>query len=180
MKRVQLSGAQRRKLAKEKEHTISVVKATSRKLTSYLVLDQQQCNPLQSAEDDDKNADDKDENDKINQAIDPGLWIDFSAYDMAYWVDCGPTNCQHHFGPFNKSCRIYAGGKKTSFVPKNNSEQYRREWLLYSPSTGSVYYFVCKLFASTGFKNFADKNGFSDWKNNIYVDNHEQSATHKN
>ncbi|XP_065650991.1 uncharacterized protein LOC136079198 [Hydra vulgaris] len=89
MKRVQLSGAQKRKQAKEKEHTISVVKATSRKLTN-----------------DDKDAGNRDENDKINQAIDPGLWIDFSAYDVAYWVDCGPTNCQHHFVPFDKSCRL--------------------------------------------------------------------------
>ena len=42
MKCIQLSGGQKRKPAKEKEHTISVVKATSRKLTSYLVLDEQQ------------------------------------------------------------------------------------------------------------------------------------------
>ena len=101
---------------------------------------------------------------------------------MAYWVDCGPTNCQHHYGPFDKSCRIYAGGKITRYCSqklfygtKANGEQYRREWLLYSPSTGSVYCFVCKLFASKGSTSLADKNGFSDWKNNIKVDNHEQS-----
>lgn len=213
MKRVQLSGAQKRKLAKQKEHTISVVKAKSRKLTNYLVSVKQQVeqdftdtinpldksigcsanldtalvleneicgDPLQSAEDDYK-----DEDDKINQAVDPGLWIDFSADDVAYWVDSGPNNCQHHYGPFDKSCRIYAEGKITRYCSqklfygtKANGEQYRREWLLYSPSTGSVYCFVCKLFASKG-SSLADKNGFSDWKNNIQVDNHEQSATHK-
>ena len=38
---------------------------------------------------------------------------------------------------------------------------------------------LCKRFATTGFTHLADKDGFSDWRNNIIIDNHEQSATHK-
>ena len=41
--------------------------------------------------------------DKINKSIDPGLWIDFSTDDVVYWVYCGPTDCQRHDGPFDKS-----------------------------------------------------------------------------
>ena len=80
----------------------------------------------------------------------------------------------------------FASGKPTRYCSqklfygtKANGEQYKREWLLYSPSTGSVYCFVCKLFAPKGSTHLADKDGFSDWRNNVVVDNHENSSTHK-
>ena len=39
--------------------------------TALMIENEICCDPLQSGEDDDK-----DEDDKINQAVDPGLWID--------------------------------------------------------------------------------------------------------
>lgn len=46
-----------------------------------------------------------------NLAKDSGLWLNFSANDVAYWIACGPSNCQHHTGPFDKSCRHFSTGK---------------------------------------------------------------------
>ena len=37
-----------------------------------------------------------------------------------------------------------------------------RDWLVYSPSTGNVYCYVCKLFRN-GSECFS-LNGFNDWK----------------
>ena len=31
--------------------------------------------------------------DEVNIAKDPGLWLDFSAVDVACWTTCGPGNC---------------------------------------------------------------------------------------
>ena len=70
------------------------------------------------------------ENDEINKAINPGLRIDISNDDEAHWVSCGPTDCQHHDGPFDKSCRTFARGKPTKYCSqklfqgiKTNGEQ---------------------------------------------------------
>ena len=119
---------------------------------------------------------------EINNAIDPGLWIAFSTADMAYWVDG-----QHHDGTFDKSCRTFAKGKPTRYCSQKlsnginaNGEQYKRKWLLYcSPSTGRVNCFVCELFVTKGSTLLADKDRFSDWREDIIIDNHEQSATHR-
>ena len=48
--------------------------------------------------------------DELNIAKDPGLWLDFSADDLAYWNTCGPSNSQHHIGPFDKSYRHFSSG----------------------------------------------------------------------
>jgi len=42
-------------------------------------------------------------NDEVNIAKDPGLWLDFSADGVTYWNARGPSDCQHHNEPFNKS-----------------------------------------------------------------------------
>ena len=34
--------------------------------------------------------------DEVNIAKDPGLWLDLSADDMAYWTTYGPSDCQYH------------------------------------------------------------------------------------
>lgn len=34
---------------------------------------------------------------------DPGLWHDLSIDDVAYWINNGPSDCQHHDGPFGVS-----------------------------------------------------------------------------
>ena len=76
--------------------------------------------------------------DEVNIAKDPGLWLDISADDVAYWTACGPSDCQQHFGSGKpvRNClqKLFVGTKA-------NGEKYKGEWLLYSPSTGSVLLF---------------------------------------
>lgn len=60
-----------------------------------------------------------------------------------------------------------------------NGEEIDREWMLYSPSTGSIYCFVCRLFSSKAAQ--FSSIGFDDWKNSISrVKIHEGSSEHKN
>ena len=47
---------------------------------------------------------------------------------------------------------------------------------MYSPSTGNVYCYVCKLFRS-GCDSFSLK-GFNDWKNAHRITTHERSDSH--
>ena len=86
------------------------------------------------------------EKDEVNIVKDPGLWLDFSTDDVAYWTACGPVDCQKHNGPFDKSHLLFCSSKPVRYCSqkrfvgtKANVEKYKREWLLYSPSTGSVY-----------------------------------------
>lgn len=57
-----------------------------------------------------------------------------------------------------------------------NGEKIKREWLMYSPSTGNIYCFPCVLFGSqTQFSS-----GFSDWKNaSQRIKAHEDTAMHR-
>ncbi|CAG9793249.1 unnamed protein product [Diatraea saccharalis] len=77
-----------------------------------------------------------------NQENDPGLWLEFSNVDLEYWLSCGPNDCQNHNSSFEKSRRTYGSTsrychEKVFIGRKPNGENYKREWLLYSPSTGS-------------------------------------------
>ena len=46
-----------------------------------------------------------------------------------------------------------------------------RDWLVYSPSTGNVYCYVCKLFGTVS--DSFSLNGFNDWKNAHRITTHE-------
>ena len=72
--------------------------------------------------------------DEVNTAKDSGLWPDFSADNVAYWASCGPSNCQHHNGPFDKSYRHFSSDKPVRYCSqkrfvgtKANGEKYKRE-----------------------------------------------------
>ena len=90
--------------------------------------------------DDENNLSAKDEVNH-NVAKDPGLWLDFSADDVGYWVACGPSDYQHHNVPFDKSNRYFSSGKPVRYYSqklfvgtKANGEKYKREWLMYLSS----------------------------------------------
>ena len=60
-----------------------------------------------------------------------------------------------------------------------NGETVKREWLIYGGTTGSVYYYICKLFTKT--KTAISLHGIKDWKNiNARLLEHENSSGHKN
>ena len=113
-----------------------------------------------------------------NVAENPGLWLNLAADDVAY--------LQHHNRPFDKSNRHFSSGKPVRYClqklfvgTKANGDKYKREWLMYSPSTGSVYCFVCKLFSPKNFSNFVTKEGCSDWRNTIVIDNYEKTIIYR-
>ncbi|XP_076365750.1 uncharacterized protein LOC143254448 [Tachypleus tridentatus] len=45
-------------------------------------------------------------------------------------------------------------------APATNGKQYKREWLLHSSSRGSVYCFLCKLYAPKFSLRFVERQGF--------------------
>jgi hypothetical protein len=48
-----------------------------------------------------------------------------------------------------------------------------REWLIYSPSQGKVYYFVWKLFSHTD--SAFNTSGFNDWKHVFNAVSHHEN-----
>ena len=121
---------------------------------------------------------------------DPGLWNIVHITDRVreYWISKGPSECQHHDSDFHASERTRENDntRKRKFVKsllyRNHvsGEKHCREWLLYSPSTGNVYCFVCLLF-STGSRTPFSGSGFSDWKHaSERITEHERGILHRN
>lgn len=62
------------------------------------------------------------------------------------------------------------------YTTKSNGFKEKREWLLFSETTKSVYCFVCKLFSRVSSKM---KEGYNDWKNiSKILTDHERSQEH--
>ena len=59
-----------------------------------------------------------------------------------------------------------------------SGETKPRHWLLYSPSTGRVFCFVCRLFNPRGDSSLA-KDGFQAWNHIDRLSEHEQSSEHR-
>lgn len=63
------------------------------------------------------------------------------------------------------------------YLTKANGQKERREWLVFSEPSGSVYCYVCKLFPNKA-SQFST-NGCSDWKNiAAKISEHENSYGH--
>ena len=124
---------------------------------------------------------------KIQEA-DPGLWDINDPNTIEYWIHSGPSTCQNHDSDLSNSCRVYkkAGAETTKmrYVSNNvfkrelrNGECIKREWLLYSPSQGSLYCFVCRLLSKKD-SPFAT-SGFNDWKHSKSITEHENGEEHR-
>uniref|UniRef100_A0A674JMD8 TTF-type domain-containing protein n=1 Tax=Terrapene triunguis TaxID=2587831 RepID=A0A674JMD8_9SAUR len=59
-----------------------------------------------------------------------------------------------------------------------NGEIIERPWLIYSPSTGCVFCFVCKLFSLNSTSVLA-KRGFDSWDHIGRLGDHERSTEHR-
>ncbi|KZR98192.1 putative Zinc finger MYM-type protein, partial [Daphnia magna] len=103
------------------------------------------------------------------------IWEPITEELRDHFVTKGPACCQNNDGKFKASARIYkqslSGNKNIKrmltsnvfFRVFRNGEKVHWEWLLYSPSTGSVDCFACKLFCSVNSKtNSFSKSGFND------------------
>lgn len=61
-----------------------------------------------------------------------------------------------------------------------NGENVSRDWLLYSPSTGTVFCFVCCLFGENECESKFSGSGFNDWKHSKKrIAKHESSQSHR-
>ncbi len=105
-----------------------------------------------------------------------------------YWMSSGPSSCQNHDIDLSNSHRVYktAGveSMKTRCLSNNvfkrelrNGECVKREWLLYSPTQGRLYCFVCRLLSKKE-SPFAT-SGFNDWKHSNVIVEHENGEEHR-
>jgi len=126
------------------------------------------------------------------RSSDPSQWFPLRSTTVDYWLKNGPQNCKHEDAAnwYPASLRRY---KPTTKAPKGrarrfsnrlfystapNGEKQSRKWLIYSPSTGSVYCFYCTLMISERDK-FSQPGGFSSWQCSDRIKIHEQSADHR-
>lgn len=120
---------------------------------------------------------------------DIGLWPDGITREMIkYWAERGSRELQNcdevslqnsvpqdesrDYSNFVRKC------SKNMFTRRNqNQETVNRFWLCFSPTTGKLYCYACKLVSSKSTK--LSSEGFSDWKHaydRLY--DHEISKTH--
>lgn len=120
--------------------------------------------------------------------------IDFDYYnDPAKWNDLNDTKISQIIMNVNKSeidiDKLDFTASKISYKSQNrfansamfyrillNGKKQKRNWLLYSNSTGKLFCIPCKLFGKIS-GNFSV--GFNDWKHAEQITVHENSTLHK-
>ncbi|XP_065665577.1 zinc finger MYM-type protein 5-like [Hydra vulgaris] len=127
-------------------------------------------------------------NSKESISNDPAEW-EINADLIAYYAENIPS--QNLKSDLSLKRRQF--GEKIRYVRREyfirklvNGEIVSRDWLIYSPSTGKVFFYICKIFgckAGSGGTNNAPRNqfitGFDDWKNVIArITSHEKSKDH--
>ena len=122
---------------------------------------------------------------------DVGKWSNISDKMRSYWSSEGSARCQHMDGDYSASDRPYDdehGDRvrrctKQMFyrVHSKNGEVSLRKWLIYSPTTGHLYCFACKLFSrDKDVGNLFAGNGFNDWRHaSRSLCGHENSECHR-
>ena len=85
---------------------------------------------------------------------DIALWKNISKEVREYWSMKGPKECQNYDGDFAASERQFKDqsrkfSKHLLFRKHLSGEEIAREWIVYSPSTGSIFCFICVLFGDS-------------------------------
>jgi len=110
---------------------------------------------------------------------DPALWDVDDYATVEYWVRAGPSTCRHRDGVYENSVRKPEKGsarrlRDAAFSTVSpNGETVDRIWLLYSPSTGKVLCFVCKLLAWNKSHSQLANSGFDSWTHIDILREHE-------
>ncbi|XP_013873629.1 TATA-binding protein-associated factor 2N isoform X2 [Austrofundulus limnaeus] len=115
---------------------------------------------------------------------DPALWGDITERLREEAISMGPAAFQNRSSYYPASGReSRLGGRWTRHLTNDlfhcqlpNNQIVSREWLLYSPSTGSVYCYACKLLSS---QKHSFISGFSDWRHPQRLNDHEKSPDHR-
>lgn len=93
---------------------------------------------------------------------DPSTWSNLTSKSIDYLI----RNLPKHFVIINEHM---------FFTKLPHGELKKREWLMYSNTTGCLYCVPCKLFHPRSDSSFC--KGFNDWKNCIRLKEHEQSGS---
>ncbi|XP_055910467.1 zinc finger MYM-type protein 1-like [Eupeodes corollae] len=115
---------------------------------------------------------------------DIGIWQNINNEIQDFWCARDPYECQNFECDFSASSRQYDDTKRffsqSMFFRKHVSGgKIKREWLMYSPSTGKVFCFPCVLFGEEQ-SGSQFKTGFSDWKNATdRMQAHENNSKHQ-
>ncbi|CAM2099986.1 unnamed protein product [Caretta caretta] len=101
----------------------------------------------------------------------------------SYCIDVGPNFCRNRDGKYAMSSRQHKGRTRklcdTAFNQVSpNGEIIERPWLIYSPSTGCLFCFMCKLFSPNSTSAQA-KRGFDSWDHIGRLGDHERSTEHR-
>jgi hypothetical protein len=121
-----------------------------------------------------------------------GLWpVKCTSAMIDFWSSKDTTDLQNTSGwDFSKSVR-YVTEKHSGRIIKRscteqlfqrihpNGEIVKRTWLCYSPTTGRVYCFACRLLSTV--EGQLTRDGFDDWKHaGREIQTHEKSSSHSN
>jgi hypothetical protein len=131
-----------------------------------------------------------------NYQNDIGLWVGpFTDDEINYWMRKGSTDlqqCDEKLFSVSSVCQERKDGATFRKCSKNlffrilkNKELVNRSWLCFSPLTGKVYCYVCKLM--TVYRTIVLPNnnfsgdGYCDWKHAAErISQHELSKNHLN
>lgn len=117
---------------------------------------------------------------------DIGLWPKEMNNNVGYWIQNYSSEVQFCNEDLLKlKSEEQKDGQKTRKCTQNmffravkTGENVKRSWLCFSPKTGRLYCFFCKLFDTSQESQFTE-NGFYDWKHatNRLI-SHETSKAH--
>ena len=156
MKRVQPSGAAKRKLTQINKDKNEREAKVHKKLTEFFVkkendqdilalpkndeLDpksQTSCTTETEVIKNDSEVEIQQTKGENNRSSDPAFWKSISESDIQFWLKRGPSECQNHEGPFDQSLRVFPNQTRkctssvfTKTLP--NGERVKREHILYS------------------------------------------------
>ena len=132
-------------------------------------------------------------NEEINETdtslseLDPFYWkIPVSDSFRVQLVQIGSGPFQNKDGPFKSTPREYTKGNIRNLTLEwfyqvmPDGEKVLRKWMVYSPGSGNLYCFCCRLFTNTiNDSSSSFITGFNTWwKLNPKVRDHEKSSNH--
>ena len=119
---------------------------------------------------------------------DVGIWPDKIPDELKdYWSLRGSQDCQFlqreytNYVPQYDNTKVRYCTQSMFYRGCIHGEETMRSWICFSPTTGKIYCFTCKLFGNSRFDNGLSTSGLYDWKNAVRaISSHETSHGHKN
>lgn len=124
-----------------------------------------------------------------NYQNDVGLWVgSFTDSEIEYWIRKGSADLQQCDENLVSESSVNQERQDVDTIRKctknlffrilQNKELVNRSWLCFSPSTGKIYCYICKLMTVLPNNNFAG-GGYCDWKHAAErTAQHETSKSH--